>query len=125
MEWFCLRPGRGVSMASTGQRKPEGGFQFISVAHLCAVWCAYDSRRIRLHDVRLWCAAQEMVARRCQLVAGRQFVYRQDELQSLTGGRGGITPAVARLQMARLLTWDATALTFPSPVIETNIPLAT
>jgi hypothetical protein len=99
-------------------RKPEGGFQFISIVHLCAVWCAYDSRRIRLHDVRLWCAAQEMVARRCQLAAGQQPMYRQDELQSLTGRRGGIITAIARLQTAGLLKWEITALTFPSPVIE-------
>jgi hypothetical protein len=106
-------------------RKPEGGFQFISVVHLCAVWCAYESRRLRLHDVRLWCAAQEMVARRCQLTAGQQPVYRHDELHSLTGGRGGITTALARLQTNGLLTWATSALTFPSPVIEANTPLAT
>jgi hypothetical protein len=75
--------------------KPDGGFQFISVAHLCAVWCAYDSRRIRLHDVRLWCAAQEMVARRCQLAAGQQPLYRQDELHSLLGESGGIPATLA------------------------------
>jgi hypothetical protein len=112
-------------MQPTAQRKPEGGFQFISVAHLCAVWCAYESRRLRLHDVRLWCAAQEMLARRCQLTAGQQPVYRHDELHSLTGGRGGITAALARLQTNGLLTWATSALTFPSPVIEANTPLAT
>ena len=112
-------------MEPTAPRKPAGGFQFISVAHLCAVWCAYDSRRIRLHDVRLWCAAQEVVARRCQLAAGQQPLYRQDELHSLLGGGGGIAAALARLQNNNLLQWEATLLTFPSPVIETSTPLAT
>lgn len=105
-------------------RKPEGGFQFISIVHLYAVWCAYDSRRIHLHDVRLWYAAQEMVARRCQMAVGQHPVYRQDELQSLTGRRGGITTAIARLQTAGLLTWEITALIFPSPGIEPNTSLA-
>ena len=106
-------------------RKPEGGFQFISVVHLCAVWTAYSNQRIHLSDIRFWCAAQEMVARRCQLTAGQQPVYRQDELHLLTGRRGGITAALARLQTNGLLTWETSALTFPSPVIETNTPLAT
>lgn len=106
-------------------RKPEGGFQFISVVHLCAVWTAYNNQRIHLSDIRFWCAAQEMVARRCQLPAGKQPMYRQDEWQSLTGREGGITAAIARLQTAGLLTWEMTALTFPSPIIETNTPLDT
>src|ERR1041384_529784 len=96
-------------------RKPEGGFQFISVLHLCALWCAYQSQRIRLYDVRLWCAAQEMVARRCQLTKGQQSLYRQEEWCVLMRGRGGITTALARLQIAGLLTWDTNTLTFPSP----------
>lgn len=106
-------------------RKPEGGFQFISVVHLCAVWTAYNNQRIHLSDIRFWCAAQEMVARRCQLPAGKQPMYRQDEWQSLTGREGGITAAIARLQTAGLLTREMTALTFPSPIIETNTPLDT
>src|SRR5215813_6154757 len=106
-------------------RKPEGGFQFISVTHLCALWSAYDTQRIRLSDVRLWCAAQEMVARRCHLTIGQRPVYRHNELQSLTGRRGSVTASVARLCTAGLLSWEATALTFPAPVLEPNTPLAT
>lgn len=105
-------------------RKPEGGFQFLTVAQLCAVWCAYDNRQIHLPDIRLWCAAQEMRARRCQVPPGQQPAYRHNELRSLSGGRRGITPALARLQTAGLLTWDTTALTFPSPAIEPQTALA-
>ncbi len=105
-------------------RKPEGGFQFISVAHLCAVWCAYRQTSIRLPDVRLWCAAHEMVARRCQLAAGQQPVYQQSELHHLVGGRGGVTAGLARLQTTGLLAWHETALTFPPPPLNTDAPLA-
>jgi hypothetical protein len=104
--------------------KPAGGFQFISVAQLCAVWEAYQSHRIHLSDIRLWCAAQEMVARRCLLTPGQQPMYRQEERQTLTGRRVGGLLVLARLQQADLLTWETTAVTFPSPRIETNTALA-
>jgi hypothetical protein len=110
-------------MVSPTARKPEGGFQFISVVDLCAVWTAYEEKHIHLSDIRVWCAAQEMVARRCQLTAGQQPIYRQDELQSLTGRRGGNTSALAKLRTAGLMTWEATLLTFPAPVIEPNTAL--
>src|SRR5262245_47094931 len=102
-------------MASFAQQKPEGGYRFISAALLYKVWCSYNSERIRLYDVRLWCAAQEMVARRCQLAVGQQPVYRYDELRQLVGGGGGIPTALARLHSSGLLMWEATAVTFPSP----------
>src|SRR5258705_7989938 len=105
-------------------RKPEGGFQFTYVAHLCAVWSAYDDRRIRLFEVRLWCATQEMVARRCQLIAGQKSRYRDDELKLLVGGRGNIPVALAHLQTRGLLTRDATGLTFPLPLDGTEISLS-
>jgi hypothetical protein len=75
-------------------RKPEGGFQFISVAHLCAVWCAYQQANIQLADVWIWCAAQEMVARRCQLSSEQEPRYRHDEFKLLVG-RGRSSPALA------------------------------
>lgn len=96
-------------------RKPEGGFQFVSVEHLCAVWSAYRLDRIRLADVRLWCAAQELVARRCQLATGQQPHYQLSELQRLVGGARGLPSALARLQVAGLLVWEPTGLTFTLP----------
>jgi hypothetical protein len=111
-------------MVLSTARKPEGGFQFLSVAHLCAVWCAYRQANIQLADVRIWCAAQEMVARRCQLPSGQQPRYRHDELKLLVGKGGGVTAALARLQTAGLLTWNATALTFPQHAPHTDDVLA-
>ncbi len=106
-------------------RKPEGGFQFITVTHLCAVWTAYKHRQIGLIEVRVWWAAQEMVARRCQVGTGIQPRFRLEEWGSLLGRRGGILTALARLQQAGLLTWADSHLTFPSPHLETNPALAT
>ncbi len=112
-------------MVLSAARKPEGGFQFISVAQLCAVWSAYATQRIRLLDVRLWCAAQEMTARRCQLTQGQKPTFRQKELADLIGRRGGGTTSLVRLYQAGLLRWTDTALTFPSPLIEPLSPLET
>ena len=43
------RGGDGIVLSTA--RKPEGGFQFLSVAHLCAVWCAYQQANIQLAEV--------------------------------------------------------------------------
>lgn len=88
-------------------RKPEGGFQFITVAHLCAVW-----------------AAQEIVARRCRLSDGVQPCYQPEEWRSLLGKRGGIPAALAKLQQAGLLAWEDSQLRFPIPRPETHPTLA-
>lgn len=104
--------------------KPEGGFQFISVMQLYAVWHAYDSKHIRITDVRLWCAAQEMAARRCQLLSGQQPKYRQAELTRLVGKGEGLTAALERLQTANLLIWKETGLTFPQHEQSPDISLS-
>jgi hypothetical protein len=94
-------------------RKPEGGFQFIAVRQLCAVWCAYKTARIRLFDVRVWFAAQELVARRCQLRPERRPTYTCDEFTRIFGGGGHISASLHRLQTSGLLTWAPHAITFP------------
>jgi hypothetical protein len=99
-------------MVSTAERKPEGGFQFIAVRQLCAVWCAYEIARIRLIDVRVWFAAQELVARRCQLRLERQPTYTYDELARVIGRVGDISTSLHRLQASGLLTWEPRAITF-------------
>ncbi len=106
-------------------RKPEGGFQFISVMQLCALWTAYETRSIRLFDVRVWCTAQEVIARRCQCTPGQQPMFRSEEWTVLLSRRGGLTASFIRLQQAELLSWDGTAFTFSSPVIEANASLMT
>lgn len=106
-------------------RKPEGGFQFISVLHLCALWSAYAQHRLHHFDLRLWFAAQEMSARRCQLAKGQQPKFWQEEWIALIGRRGGTTQALARLQRAGLLTPEVSSLIFPTPPpLETHPPLA-
>src|SRR5882672_5789971 len=100
-------------MASIGQRKPEGGFQFISVILLCLVWRAYHDKRIRLYDVRVWCAARELVARRCQLKPAQQPTFQYHEVAHLVVGGGSVKTSLYRLQAAGLLTWELHSLTFP------------
>src|SRR5712692_9127888 len=105
-------------MMSTAERKTEGGFQFIAVRQLCAVWCAYQLTFIRLRDVRVWFAAQELVARRCQLIDERQPTYTQDEIAKLLGRVGDISAFIDRLQSCGLLTWEPHAITFNHSISE-------
>src|SRR5262245_45324470 len=99
-------------MMSPAGRKPEGGFQFIAVRQLCAVWCAYEIAHIRLIDVRVWFAAQELLARRCQRRPERQPTYTYDELARVVGRAGDISASLERLQACGLLTWDPHVITF-------------
>jgi hypothetical protein len=115
----CPPSGRGgVGTALSTARKPEGGFQFISVGQLCAVWCAYQVACIRLVDVRVWFAAQELVARRCQLLPERQPTYTQEEFTKLVGGAGGVSASFYRLRTCGLLTWEPHAITFNYSISE-------
>jgi hypothetical protein len=95
-------------------RKPVGGFLFLTAHQLCLVWWAYRSRLIQLRDLRVWFAAQEMVARRCQLDPGQVPEYTPKELHGLVGGGGGehLRASIRRLETIGLLTWSTTTLTF-------------
>src|SRR5262245_53624795 len=95
-------------------RKPVGGFVFLTVQQLCLTWWAYRTRLIQLIDFRVWVAAQEMVARRCQLAADQVPEYTPKELHGLVGGVGGehLRASLKRLETVGLLTWSRTTLTF-------------
>lgn len=95
-------------------RKPVGGFVFLTVQQLCLLWWVYRTRHIRLLDFRVWFAAHEMVARRCQIDAAQVPDYTPHELHRLVGGVGGahLRASLRRLEGLRLLTWSSTALTF-------------
>src|SRR5919199_3616822 len=95
-------------------RKPVGGFVFLTVGQLCLVWWAYRARLIQLMDVRVWFAAQEMTARRCQIDAGQVPAYTPCELHGLVGGVGGehLRASLRRLETTGLLIWSSTLLTF-------------
>jgi hypothetical protein len=95
-------------------KKPIGGFVFLSVQQLCLVWWAYRIRLIQLRDFRVWFAAHEMVARRCQLDPGHVPEYTLKELHRLVGGVGGehLRASIRRLEAVGLLTWSSTQLTF-------------
>jgi hypothetical protein len=95
-------------------KKPVGGFVFLTVQQLCLVWWAYRIRLIHLIDFRVWFAAHEMGARRCQLDPGQVPEYTLKELHNLVGGVGGehLRASIRRLEAVGLLTWSSTKLTF-------------
>jgi len=95
-------------------KKPHGGFRFLTVTQLCLLWWSYRSRLIQLLDFRVWFAAQEMVARRCQLASDQVPEYTPQELHGLVGGVGGehLRASLRRLEAMGLLTWSRTTLTF-------------
>ena len=95
-------------------RKPVGGFVFLTVNQLCLVWWAYRVRHIELIDLRVWFAAQEMVARRCQLQPDQVPNFFPTELHGLVGGVGGeyLRASLRRLAALGLLIWSHTQLTF-------------
>ena len=109
MESKCaaaLRPG-----AQAG--KPVGGFAFVSVSNILRVWSAYQAGVVKLRDVRVWFAAHEVLARRCELEEGRLPRFRLEELQKLVGG-GAVKGSIRRLEASKLLDWSETLLRFPN-----------
>src|SRR5919202_4139822 len=103
-----------VTYPKRRMRKPVGGFVFLTVQQLCLLWWAYRARLIQLRDVRVWFAAQEMTARRCQIDSGQVPTYTPCELHRLVGGVGGehLRASLRRLAAVGLLTWSRTQLTF-------------
>ena len=95
-------------------KKPEGGFIFLTVQQICLLWWSYRARHIQLMDFRVWFAAQEMVARRCQLDHGQEPEYTRKELHGLVGGEGGehLRTSIRRLEAIGLLAWSSKKLTF-------------
>src|SRR5689334_475483 len=95
-------------------KKPRGGFIFLTVQQLCLLWWAYRTRLIQLRDFRIWFAAQEMAARRCQMAPGQVPAYTPGELHGLVGGVGGphLRASLRRLDALGLLCWTRTTLTF-------------
>jgi hypothetical protein len=94
------------------QRKPVGGFLFLTVTQLSMVWWAYQRHFIHLKDLRVWFAAQELVARRCQLHETQTPHYGIDELRKLVAGRGGEGDSVRRLEQVGLLEWSSSHIRF-------------
>src|SRR5262245_49944899 len=106
-------------------RKPVGGFIFLTVQQLCLLWWAYRTRLIQLRDFRIWFAAQEMAARRCQMDTGQVPAYTPGELHGLVGGVGGehLRTSLRRLNTLGLLIWTSTTLTFAtSPTDLRQVP---
>src|SRR5258708_20295647 len=98
-------------------RKPHGGFVFLTVQQLCLLWWAYRIRLIQLMDLRVWFAAHEMVARRCQLAPDQVPDYTSTELHRLVGVGGGerLRASRRRLEAVRPLLLSPTPPPFATP----------
>ncbi len=98
-------------------RKPSGGFVFTSPARLIAAWKAYRENRIRLQDLRVWLAAHEQEARRCQCPKGTKPDFDLEELRRLTGAatRSAVACSLRRLTTERLIRWGSSKISFPRP----------
>lgn len=90
------------------QRKPAGGFCFLRVRSILAAWCAMAQGLITFHDLRIWLACHELVARRCRIGKGKMPDYRLTELLGLmeAGTEAKIKRGIQRLERAGLLAWD-------------------
>jgi len=89
------------------RRKPLGGFIFIRVRSILAVWHALTTGRIDTFAVRAWIAAQEVKARRCRAGDDTKPQYLLSELLGLlgTGRKCQLRKAIERLVEAGLLSW--------------------
>jgi len=94
--------------------KPKGGYRIINGPILAAAWTAYRLKSIRLVDLRVWFAAHEMDARRCQVEHRLPKKFTTKELRKLTGLSARRTKdSLRRLQDAHLLEWAQSGLSFP------------
>jgi len=97
----------------TGESRIEGGYRLISVAQLCWVWTAYRQKQIGFKELRVWFAAHEMSARRCQLTKGRVPRFTLTEMQLLVGNDvASLRAAIRKLQGAGCLSWCESSITF-------------
>ena len=95
-------------------RKPVGGFLFVRVRQLVMLWWAYRSKLIELKDLRFWFAAQELIARRCELGEGREPHFTLEEIGRLISARGGERGCLKRLERVGFLKWSPNAIHFAS-----------
>jgi hypothetical protein len=102
-------------VADSSPTKPSGGYKLIPVIQLAMAWWSYRQGLVRIADLRVWFAAQEMIARRCLVPKDLPCRFGLGELQKLVG----MTPrrlrdSLRRLEAMRLLTWTESAICFPA-----------
>lgn len=105
------------------RRKPEGGFCFLGLEQIAAVWSAYGGADLKARDVRVYFALHELHARRCTAGEGRALTYTLDELQSLVGGDGGpkLRACLRRLERANLVCWSEAQIRFAKRLESTRL----
>ena len=111
-----MRAASPTTTQSDPPTKPLGGYRIITLPLLAAVWVAYKLKIIRLVDLRVWFAAQEMDARRCRLEPALPKKYTLAELRKLTGlSPRRVKESLRRLKEAGLILWAEEAMLFPGP----------
>ena len=106
---------RSTLKLKNGPSKPEGGFRFLTVFELVLLWRAYKTGLIRLADLRVYFACQEMDARRCVRVK-KPNCFTLEELGKLVGlAPKRAKQSLRRLEAAKLLAWSEERLEFASP----------
>ncbi len=112
------RPGMEI------RTKPDGGFIFLSVPQLLLPWWAHQQRLINWFAVRVWFAAHEVQARRCQVSQGVTPTYTPREVARLVGDatnpriHRAVTQALEQLAAIGLLQFSETAIRFASRIEE-------
>jgi hypothetical protein len=93
-----------AAMGATAARsKIAGGFIPLGVGDLEAAWGLFVDGELTFGDVRVWLAAREVVARRCQLDLPEDFLADPAEVARLTGlSTRSVRGAFRRLAMAGL-----------------------
>lgn len=108
------------------QAKPVGGFAFVKCVEVLAAWGLYRDGTLSLADLRVWFALREMVARRCQVDAGRTRAYAVDEAERLTlYSKAEVRRCIARLESAGLIHARKSTIVFApraafAPVLENS-----
>lgn len=94
--------------------KPDGGFRFLGLEQLAAVWSAYGGGDLQARDVRVYFALHELDERRCTAGEGRAPTYTLEELHGLVGGAGGakLRACIRRLEQANLVRWSESEIRF-------------
>ena len=69
------------------EKKPDGGYSLISVVQFSMAWWLYLEGHITIAALRVWLAAFELLAKRCEAEKGMPLRFSLDELAKLTGIR--------------------------------------
>ena len=103
--------------------KPLGGFIFIRVRSILAVWHALTTGSIDVFTLRAWLGCQELRARRCRIGEGTKPEYLVGEVMALlgTGRESQLKKSIERLVKVGLLSWATDDVSVCTTAFETTV----